>query len=100
MWRLLVAAMLTVLYLAEGWAFLAKHVWTYCEFPREWCDSNSRIPTKAGSASPRSTIETASPVRVEQPPSHGLNGSARITPLAGTLTMTGGRLMGATLETA
>ena len=95
--HLFVVSFIAALYMGEGLAILTKTVKTYCQFPIEWCDINSWLPTNVGSAFPRLIPDTV--LSVEPPVTYGLSGSVRITPLTGTL-MAIGRMPGAVLGTA
>jgi hypothetical protein len=95
--HLFVVGLIALLYIGKGLAILTKTVKTYCQFPIEWCNINSWLPTKVGSAFPRLIPDTVLPV--EPPVLHSLSGSVRITPLTGTL-MAIGRVPVAVLGTS
>jgi hypothetical protein len=96
MWRFLVAGVLAVMYLAEGWGNLTQYVMTRCKFLTEWCDVNSSRTLNTGSSFPRLTTTTDSLGIIEVPTTRGVGGRRFNVALEGTL-RSSGRLAGATL---
>ena len=85
--HLFVVSLFALIYLGEGLSILTKSVRTSCEFPIEWCNLNSWLPTNVGSAFPRPIPDTVLPV--EPPVTQELSGSVRITPFTGALMVEG-----------
>jgi hypothetical protein len=85
--HLFVVSLIALVYVGEVLSILTKTVRTYCQFPIEWCNLNSSLPTNVGSAFPRLIPNTVLPV--ELPVTQGLSGSVRITPFPGALMVVG-----------
>lgn len=95
MWRFLVAGVLAVMCLAEGWGNLTHYVMTRCKFLTEWCDVNSSRTLNTGSSFPRLATTTNTPEMIEVPTTQGIGGRRFKVALEGTL-RSSGRLLGAT----